>query len=92
MVFAIIKATGLTKVYMYKCLPLLSCKKLLATALIEANNMMIQNRAFHVNLSGMEIKDIRQTKTVETTYNNTPLRAYFDRHSKRISFLTSCLT
>ena len=61
------------------------------TALIEAKSMMIQNKAFQVTGFALT-RDKKHTKMVETTYNKTPFKAYFDRHSNSNSFFTKNFT
>jgi len=68
--------------------PRLSCKKLLATALMHTNNCITQNNPFHTLSSGWSI-DRYTTKIVEATYKSMPYKVYCCLVSSSRSFCMS---
>jgi hypothetical protein len=82
---AIIMDSGEASVYIYNCLPSLSCRKLLATALTLVKRMAIQNKTIQV-LSSVSSNVKEMIMMILSRYMRMPLMAYLLRYSSRISF------
>ena len=83
--FAKIKTLGFKSVYKNNCLSEFSFKKDLEMAFVKENKIMIQNKAFQIFDSEMEVNEREHTKMVETIYKTIELRKCFCFISKFIS-------
>jgi hypothetical protein len=86
-----IKATGDVIEKKYNIRPLLSCKKLFATAFTQTNNWIVQNMLFQTLVSGLSGKERYTTKMGAAMYNNMPYKVCFCLNSSKKSFCNKAM-